>query len=114
MVRTVGYLKGFVIALILLCPGVAYHASPYDGTGGGYLDLPVGLCMPTATLSVILHYCTGLGAVRYGPVLSDRYKGLVINYGEGGGGLQMGKSLVRNFLHPPSRQGKTFRTPPPF
>ena len=38
-------------------------------------------------------------------------KGLVINYGEGGGGYKMGKSRVRNFLRPPSRQGKTFRAP---
>ena len=93
-----------MIALILLCPGVAYHASPYDGTGGGYLDLPVGLCMPTATLSVIRHYCTGLGAVRYGPVLSDRYKGLVINYGEGGGlqnGKIAGQDRVKLFAPPP-------------
>ena len=41
-------------------------------------------------------------------------KGLVINYGEGGGGYNMGKSLVRNFLRPaPSTQGKTFHAPPP-
>ena len=41
-------------------------------------------------------------------------KGLVINYGEGGG-YKMGKSRVRNFLRPPpppSRQGKTFCAPP--
>ena len=39
------------------------------------------------------------------------YKGLVINYGERGG-YKMGKSRVRNFLCPPSKQGKTFRAPP--
>ena len=38
-------------------------------------------------------------------------KGLVINYGEGGG-YKMGKSRVRNCLRPPSRQGKTFRASP--
>ena len=31
-------------------------------------------------------------------------KGLVINYGEGGD-YKMGKSLVRNFLHPPLKTG---------
>ena len=30
----------------------------------------------------------------------------------GRGGYKMGKSRVRNFLRPPSRQGKTFRPPP--
>ena len=29
----------------------------------------------------------------------------------GGGGYKMGKSRVRNFLRPPSRQGKTFCAP---
>ena len=33
-------------------------------------------------------------------------KGLVINYGEGGGGYKMGKSLVQNFLHPPPPQDR--------
>ena len=32
------------------------------------------------------------------------YKGLVINYGEGGG-YKMGKSRVRNFLPPPLKTG---------
>ena len=40
----------------------------------------------------------------YGPVIS--YKG-------GGGGYKMGKLRVRNFLHPPSRQGTIFHAPPP-
>ena len=40
------------------------------------------------------------------------HKGPIINYGEGG--YTMGKSRVRNFLHPTSRQGKNFRAPPPF
>ena len=41
------------------------------------------------------------------------YKGLVINYGEGG--LQNGKIAGRKLFAPPpppSRQGKTFCTPP--
>ena len=48
------------------------------------------------------------------PMYNCQYlgKGLVINYGEGGGGYKMGKSRVRNFLRPPSRQGKTFCAPP--
>ena len=32
----------------------------------------------------------------------------------GRGGYKMGKLWVRNFLHPPSRQDKTFCAPPPF
>ena len=45
-----------------------------------------------------------------------QYKGLVINYREGGG-LQNGKIAgPKPFAPPPapSRQGKTFRPPPPF
>ena len=42
--------------------------------------------------------------------------GLIINYGEGGGGLQNGKitgpKLFAPPPPPPSRQGKTFHVPP--
>ena len=41
------------------------------------------------------------------------YKGLVINYGEGGG-LQNGKIAGPKVFAPPSRQGQTFCAPPPF
>ena len=45
------------------------------------------------------------GGIRPGVVLKKKLKfhckGLVINYGEGGGGYNMGKSRVRNSLRPP-------------
>ena len=41
-------------------------------------------------------------------------KGLVINYGEGGWGYKMGKSRVRNCLHPPPQDRVKLFAPPPF
>ena len=41
------------------------------------------------------------------------YKGLVINYGEGGATKWENRGS-ETFYAPPSRQGKTFRAPPPF
>ena len=38
-------------------------------------------------------------------------KGLVINYGEGGGGYKMGKSQARHFLRPPQDRVKLFVSP---
>ena len=50
-------------------------------------------------------------------ILKYHSYGLAFNYGEGGG-YKIGKLWVRNFLQPPSRQGKTFplylfHIPPP-
>ena len=42
-----------------------------------------------------------------GPILGTGHQ-----LGEGAG-YKMGKSRVRNFLRPPTRQGKTFLAPPP-
>ena len=44
-------------------------------------------------------YCTSLFNQ-----IKNRHKGLVINYGEGGG-YKMGKSRVQNFLRPPLKTG---------
>ena len=41
------------------------------------------------------------------------FKGLVINYGEGGATKWQNRGS-ETFCAPPSRQGKTFRAPPPF
>ena len=38
-------------------------------------------------------------------------KGLVINYGEGGGATKWENRGCETFRAPPSRQGKTFRAP---
>ena len=51
------------------------------------------------------------------PHKSKVYLGLVINFGEGGGGLQNGKIASPKLFWvppPPLRQGKTFCAPPPF
>ena len=50
-----------------------------------------------------------------GQIGNIKTKGLVINYGEGGGATKWENRGSKTFCAPPpSRQGKTFCAPPPF
>ena len=88
--------------LVYLCGQEMFRVYWSEGSG-----LRTILPILPVTLRVTLMYtgCESLLPVRDWPLISGR------------GGYKMRKSRVRNFLRPPpptSRQGKTFRAPPPF
>ena len=69
---------------------------------------------PLSKNSDVINHSSALNTIDLPLFEYHGNKGLVINYGEGGGGLQNGKIAgLKLFVPPPpSRQGKTFRAPP--